>query len=341
MTDRETYGRLKYSAACLLVAALALSGCKRQSQPPPAPPASAPDRVEIRPASTGERVRIHKLDQDGNEIQMQVQYLDDCTATVAYAADGSISQVDQSNPDGSRVCWKTVTTVGSTNNAASRVSFLDKNGTVTDQIEHSGSNEVETQIQNGKPFMRKAKTSSDNHYDVTFFASNGLFPRIRFVLSPDGIEGGALRMFFYDTNGLLSAGANGPDESVMVLSKYSAAGVELYRQHWRTKDQAGSQVDPPVLESVEELNAAGKVVKRLEPSKGLQPARGDLDAAAAIVVHEYDAAGLEIATRAPQPQELSELIEIPTPSLDQFVPYLTTLDITPIPAHLQALLEQK
>jgi hypothetical protein len=212
-------------------------------------------------------------------------------------------------------------------------------------------------MHNGKPFMRKAKTNSDNHYDVTFFATNGVFPRIRFVLSPDGIEGGGLRMFFYDTNGLLSAGANGPDESVMVLSKYSAAGVELYRQHWRTKDPAGNQVDPPVLESLEELNAAGKVVKRIVPSKAFHPAQslfsspsgidtnapaqGDLDAAADTVVHEYDAAGFEIATRALQPQELSELIEIPAPSLDEFVPYLTALDITPIPAHLQALLEQK
>jgi len=350
MTHDETYRSLPWRPAAFLIAALmVVNGCKRQADPAPNPPAATTDRIEIRPASSGERVRIHKLDQDGNETQMEVQYLDDYIATVTRAADGFVSRVVQLNPDGSRVCCNVIAP------GRSNITFFDKDGVLTDQIEPSGNDLAETQMQNGKPFMSKTQSSNDNHYEVMFFGTNGVTPRIRFILPSSGIEGGAQQMFFYDTNGVLCAGSKCSDDSSIVLSKYGAGGVELYRQYWRTKGDGGSQSQPAVLESVEELSATGKVTKRIELPQGFSSTQtlfspsnvldlggssGGTDSAG-IVVHEYDQTGKEVAARPPQPLDLSLLVEIPTPSLDEFVPYLESLDITPIPAHIQALIEEK
>ena len=42
-----------------------------------------------------------------------------------------------------------------------------------------------------------------------------------------------------------------------------------------------------------------------------------------------------------EPLDMSHLVEIETPSLDEFVPYLSSLEITQLPSHFQQLMSEK
>ena len=381
-----------YPAALLLTAFLAVNGCKRNDTAAPAPRPAIPDRVEVRPSSSGERVRVHKHDSDGNDTELDVDYIDGSRAVVSYGNDGSISEIAEWHSDGS--CVRFIPGAG---NTFAKASCFAKDGAVTTIIEHIGKTTVETQMEQGKAFLRKTDLGTDNRYEVLFFAADGVTPRARFVLTQSGITGGAVEMFFYDGQGKLNAVSHCEDEQTMSLSRYGTNGVELFRQHWRMKSSEGMELTEPPLALVEELTPDGSRVHlgiELPASDqssevhhgsrgGPPPVRLPKSAlpdileprdTTGMIVHEYDSAGHEIATRtlgadrqvvheivrdaagqtvrdrvfadgdqaAPvEPLDMSHLVEIETPSLDEFVPYLSSLEITQIPSHFQQLISEK
>ena len=245
---------LARSAALLLAALVAVNGCKRKDTPAPPPRPAIPDRVEVRPSSSGERVRVHKHDRDGNDTELDVEYVDGSRAVVSYGNDGSISEIAEWHGDGSSVRF-TPSPGGS--NSFVKASYFDKTSAITRTIEHIGKTTVETQMEQAKPFLRKTELGVDQRYEVLFFGADGVTPRARFVLPASGITGGAVEIFFYNGQGKLHAVSRYEDEQTMLLSQYGTNGVEQFRQHWRMKSPEGLELEQPPLHLLEELTPDG------------------------------------------------------------------------------------
>ena len=251
-----------FTAAALLCGAVPfMTGCDSKpsdaSQSPPSPPQKV--RVELRPPSSGERLRRHIYGADGTtEVELQIEFADGSVTDQYLRADGTVRESTTTYP-GSGLIRQHVLFDADGTTVLSEERYRQSGTLVLDRKRLAdGTQQTNRYAADGKRLVSVELLHADQTAEKTYFWDDGVTRRARL----QSAGGQTTEIEVYASDGTLDHRRAFRDSGDgLDIYVYRADGTVNFHQSWKSQFQ-NWWVRRYSLEFAEELQADGKTVYR-------------------------------------------------------------------------------